>query len=260
MSGRTAPLRHRSRSRSPSHRLPYAGTTEVSQGLLPTPLGPSTSDTGLNSKALYICYPRAIDLPSDADLRRVFLRYGPVIRVYAHRTPRVYVIVDYEKACDAMKALSELYVNDKDGSRRQELGDPRLTITFKTEKPREQKVMPLWRGELSLSGHPPVPVTAALIEGDLSTSLRTPHVAISHRSPITEVLSHDPIAVIVFTGASDQHKKALSDLAEYFYFKQRAGVASLQPYAMYVLPPGPESFRFTATLESHQLVGVIVDH
>lgn len=261
MSGRTAPLRHRSRSRSPLGRLPFAGSTEVSQGLLPTPQGSNASDTGPNSKALYLSYPRAIDLPSDANLRRVFLRYGPVVRVYAHRTPRVYVIVDYEKACDAMKALSELCANDKDGRRRQELGDSRLTISFKTEKPREQKpAPPLWRGELALAGHAPVPVTASLVEGTLSSLLCSPFVAISHRSPITEVLAHDPIAVLVFTGASDQHKKALSDLAEYFYFKQRAGVACLQTYAMYVLPPGPESFRFTATLESHQLLGVVVNN
>jgi len=258
MSGRTAPLRHRSRSRSPLGRLSSAGSTEVSQGLLPTPQGSNSSDTGLNSKALYLSYPRALDLPSDAHLRRVFLRYGPIARVYAHRTPRVYVIVDYEKASDALKALSELWANDKDGSRRQELGDSRLTISFKTEKPREQKpAPPLWRGELSLAGHAPVPVTASLVEGTLSSLLCSPFVAISHRSPITEVLAHDPIAVLVFTGASDQHKKALSDLAEYFYFKQRAGVACLQTYAMYILPPGPESFRFTATLESHQLLGVV---
>lgn len=259
MSGRTVPLRHRSRSRSPHSGLLSADSTEVSQGLLPTPQGSKASDTGHNSKALYLSYPRAIDLPSDAELRRVFVRYGPVVRVYAHRTPRVYVIVDYEKACDATKALSELCVNDKEGRRRQELGDSRLTISFKTEKPREKPEPPLWRGELSLPGHPPVSVTASLVEGTLvcPSSL---FVAISHRTPITEVLAHDPIAVIVFTGASDQHKKALSDLAEYFYFKQRAGVASLQTYAMYVLPPGPESFRFTATLESHQLLGVVVNN
>ena len=171
------------------------------------------------------------------------------------------MIVDYENNPDALKALYELYHNDQTGSRRSELGDPHLTISFKTEKPKEEKKRPFWTGHLSLTGRAPISVTAAVIEGDCSAVFSCfSHVAISHRAPVNEVLMKDSLAVVVFTGASDGSKKELSDVAEYFYSKQRAGFVLLQKYALYLLPPGPESFRYAPSLESHQLVGVLADN
>jgi hypothetical protein len=167
--------------------------------------------------------------------------------------------VDYQCSADAVTARTELFLNDKTGVHRAELGDARLTIAFKTEKPKEERKKPFWSGQLSMSGQRPVHVTALLVEGDCASVFSSfDHVAISHRAPATEVLMRDSVAVVVFSGISEEHRKTLAEFAEYFYSKQRAGFVHLHKHVMYVLPPGPESVRFASMLETDQLVGVLV--
>ncbi|OMJ78423.1 hypothetical protein SteCoe_21798 [Stentor coeruleus] len=87
-----------------------------------------------NFKNLFLGYSHSAVVPPEAKLREVFSRYGRVKRIsirQATSTTRPYAFVDFEKGEQASEARKKLYIEDNDGTRRKELGDPALEISFK---------------------------------------------------------------------------------------------------------------------------------
>ena len=87
-----------------------------------------------NFKNLFLGYSHSAVVPSEAKLREVFSRYGRVKRIsirQATSTTRPYAFVDFEKGEQASESRKKLYIEDTDGHRRRELGDPALEISFK---------------------------------------------------------------------------------------------------------------------------------
>jgi RNA recognition motif-containing protein len=85
-----------------------------------------------NFKNLYLGFSSSV--PSEARLREVFSRYGRVKGIHIKQGPgvaRPYAFVDFERGDSAASARKHLYIEDKDGHRRAELGDPALEISFK---------------------------------------------------------------------------------------------------------------------------------
>jgi len=85
-----------------------------------------------NFKNLYLGFSSTV--PSEARLREVFSRYGRVKGIHIKQGPgvaRPYAFVDFERGESAAAARRHLYIEDKDGRRRAELGDPALEISFK---------------------------------------------------------------------------------------------------------------------------------
>jgi RNA recognition motif-containing protein len=87
-----------------------------------------------NFKNLFLGYSHSAVVPPEAKLREVFSRYGRVKRIsirQATSTTRPYAFVDFEKGEQASESRKRLYIEDYDGQRRKELGDPALEISFK---------------------------------------------------------------------------------------------------------------------------------
>ena len=87
-----------------------------------------------NFKNLFLGYSHSAVVPPEAKLREVFSRYGRVKRIsirQATSTTRPYAFVDFEKGEQASESRKRLYIEDYDGQRRKELGDPGLEISFK---------------------------------------------------------------------------------------------------------------------------------
>ena len=87
-----------------------------------------------NFKNLFLGYSHSAVVPPEAKLREVFSRYGRVKRIsirQATSTTRPYAFVDFEKGEQASESRKRLYIEDYDGSKRKELGDPALEISFK---------------------------------------------------------------------------------------------------------------------------------
>lgn len=85
-------------------------------------------------KNLFLGYPSGSIIPSESKLREVFSRYGTVKRISIRQgTPssRPFAFVDFEKGEQASEARKKLYIEDTDGSKRRELGDPAVEISFK---------------------------------------------------------------------------------------------------------------------------------
>lgn len=223
-----AEVRHRSRSRSP--------------GLLPTP----------EATALYVSYPRPVSLPRDSEFFRIFGMFGPLKRVFVHRSPRIYAIVDFERMQDAAKALEHL--NGDNSRLRALLGDSRLSLTFKKTKPPPK---PDWTGQLQVSGHRAISVLAKVVEGQIGTVLAgCSQLTANHIVSVTVPLAQEARAVVVFTGAEEEACRGLREVGTWLYAGQKAGLAHTQGYSVYLLPPGPDAGRFTP-VASDQLVGVL---
>ena len=87
-----------------------------------------------NFKNLFLGYSHSAVVPSEAKLREVFSRYGRVKRIsirQATSITRPYAFVDFERGEQASESRKKLYIEDYDGQRRRELGDPALEISFK---------------------------------------------------------------------------------------------------------------------------------
>lgn len=87
-----------------------------------------------NFKNLFLGYSHSAVVPPEAKLREVFSRYGRVKRIsirQATSTTRPYAFVDFEKGEQASESRKRLYIEDYDGTKRKELGDPSLEISFK---------------------------------------------------------------------------------------------------------------------------------
>ena len=87
-----------------------------------------------NFKNLFLGYSHSAVVPPEAKLREIFSRYGRVKRIsirQATSTTRPYAFVDFEKGEQASESRKKLYIEDYDGYRRRELGDPALEISFK---------------------------------------------------------------------------------------------------------------------------------
>ena len=221
--------RHRSRSRSP--------------GLLPTP----------EATALYVSYPRPVSLPRDSEFFRIFGMFGALKRVFVHRSPRIYAIVDFERAEDAAKALEQL--NGDNGRLRAQLGDSRLTLTFKRTKPPPK---PDWSGELQVTGHRGIAVLAKVVEGQIGTVLvGCDHLAANHIVSVTAPLAQEARAVVVLMGAGEEAGRGLREVGAWLYAGQKAGLVHIQGHSLYLLPPGPDAGLF-APVASDQLVAVLV--
>jgi RNA recognition motif-containing protein len=85
-----------------------------------------------NFKNLYLGFTSVA--PSEARLREVFSRYGRVKGIHLKQRPgvaRPYAFIDFEKGEAAASARRHLYIEDRDGVRRAELGDSALEISFK---------------------------------------------------------------------------------------------------------------------------------
>lgn len=85
-------------------------------------------------KNLFLGYPPNATVPPEPKLREVFSRYGKVKRIsirQATHTSRPYAFVDFERGDQASEARKKLYIEDLEGSRRRELGDPAVEISFK---------------------------------------------------------------------------------------------------------------------------------
>ena len=220
-------VRRRSRSRSP--------------GLLPTP----------ETTALYVNYPHPVSLPRDSEFIRIFGMFGALRRVFVHRSPRIYAIIDFERSQDAAQALAQL--NADSGGLRAQLGDSRLSLSFKKGKAPPK---PCWSGRLQVRGHGSIAVTARTVEGPAGTVLAgSEQLTASQLVPVTAVLAQEVTAVLVFAGLEG----ALSEVGTWLYSAQKAGVAVLQEHRLYLLPPGPDAGQF-APVESGQLLGVLCRH
>ena len=221
-------FRPRSRSRSP--------------GLLPTP----------EATALYVCYPRPVLLPRDSEFFRIFGRFGPLKRVFVHRSPRIYAIVDFERAQDAAQALEQL--NGNSGRLRAQLGDSRLSLTFKTTK---SPPKPDWSGQLQISGHRAIAVQAKIVEGQIGTIFSDcGQLTAHHVVSVTVPLAQEVRAVVVFTGAEEEASRGLREVGTWLYAGQKAGLVHTQGQSIYLLPPGPDAGRFVP-VACDQLVGVL---
>jgi RNA recognition motif-containing protein len=87
-----------------------------------------------NFKNLYLGYSTGTVVPPEPKLREIFSRYGTVKGIHikqANVNIRPYAFVDFEKGEQAAYARRHLYIDDKDGLRRAELGDRSLEISFK---------------------------------------------------------------------------------------------------------------------------------
>lgn len=87
-----------------------------------------------NFKNLFLGYSHSAVVPAEAKLREVFSRYGRVKRIsirQATSTTRPYAFVDFERGEQASESRKKLYIEDYDGQKRRELGDPALEISFK---------------------------------------------------------------------------------------------------------------------------------
>lgn len=87
-----------------------------------------------NFKNLYLGYNNGAVVPPESKLREIFSRYGVVKGIHikqASGNVRPYAFVDFEKGEQAALARRHLYIEDKDGRRRVELGDRALEISFK---------------------------------------------------------------------------------------------------------------------------------
>ena len=87
-----------------------------------------------NFKNLFLGYSHSAVVPPEAKLREIFSIYGRVKRIsirQATYTTRPYAFVDFEKGEQASESRKRLYIEDYDGQRRKELGDPALEISFK---------------------------------------------------------------------------------------------------------------------------------
>eukprot|EP00358_Blepharisma_japonicum_P003078 CAMPEP_0202954588 /NCGR_PEP_ID=MMETSP1395-20130829/50943_1 /ASSEMBLY_ACC=CAM_ASM_000871 /TAXON_ID=5961 /ORGANISM="Blepharisma japonicum, Strain Stock R1072" /LENGTH=302 /DNA_ID=CAMNT_0049670229 /DNA_START=298 /DNA_END=1206 /DNA_ORIENTATION=+ len=85
-------------------------------------------------KNLFLGYPPGATVPPEHVLREVFSRYGRVKRIsirQATSNSRPYAFVDFERGDQASEARKHLYIEDFDGSRRRELGDSGVEISFK---------------------------------------------------------------------------------------------------------------------------------
>lgn len=183
---------------------------------------------------------------------RIFGRFGHLKRVFVHRTPRIYAIVDFERSQDAAQALEQL--NGNNGRLRAQLGDSRLSLTFK--RPRSAP-KPDWSGQLQISGHRAIAVQAKVVEGQVGTLLTDcGHLTASHVVPVTMPLAHEAKAVVVFTGAEEEASRGLGEVGMWLYAGQKAGLVQTQGQSLYLLPPGPDAGRF-ALVASGQLVGVL---
>jgi len=84
-----------------------------------------------NFKSLYIGYSVGKTIPSEAKLLEIFNRYGRVKGIHIKRVQQPYAFVDFETGEEAARARRELYLDDKDGSLRAELGDSAIEVSFK---------------------------------------------------------------------------------------------------------------------------------
>jgi len=85
-------------------------------------------------KNLFLGYPSGSIIPSESKLREVFSRYGNVRRISIRQgtqSSRPFAFVDFEKGEQASEARKKLYIEDSDGTKRRELGDPAVEISFK---------------------------------------------------------------------------------------------------------------------------------
>ena len=84
-----------------------------------------------NFKSLYIGYSSGRTIPSEHRLVEIFNRYGRVKSVHIKRVHQPYAFIDFETGEEAARCRRELYLDDKDGMKRGELGDPALEVSFK---------------------------------------------------------------------------------------------------------------------------------
>ena len=84
-----------------------------------------------NFKSLYIGYSSGKTIPSESKLLEIFNRYGRVKGIHIKRVQQPYAFVDFETGEEAARARRELYLEDKDGALRAELGDPAIEVSFK---------------------------------------------------------------------------------------------------------------------------------
>lgn len=84
-----------------------------------------------NFKSLYIGYSAGKTIPSEHRLVEIFNRYGRVKSVHIKRVHQPYAFIDFETGEEAARCRRELYLDDKDGAKRGELGDPALEVSFK---------------------------------------------------------------------------------------------------------------------------------
>ena len=84
-----------------------------------------------NFKSLYIGYSVGKNIPSEGKLVEIFNRYGRVKGIHIKRVQQPYVFVDFETGEEAARARRELYLDDKDGVLRAELGDSAIEVSFK---------------------------------------------------------------------------------------------------------------------------------
>lgn len=84
-----------------------------------------------NFKSLYIGYSAGKTIPSEHRLVEIFNRYGRVKSVHIKRVHQPYAFIDFETGEEAARCRRELYLDDKDGMKRGELGDPALEVSFK---------------------------------------------------------------------------------------------------------------------------------
>ena len=85
-----------------------------------------------NFRSLYLSYSPGSLIPTETKLREVFNRYGIVTGIYVKKhTDKPYAFVDFEKGEQASLARKLLYLEDPQGTKRKELGDSHLDISFK---------------------------------------------------------------------------------------------------------------------------------
>ena len=315
-----------------------------------------------NFKSLYIGYSAGKTIPSEHRLVEIFNRYGHVKSVHIKRVHQPYAFIDFETGEEAARARRELYLEDKDGRKRAELGDPALEVSFKNtnnvkkpvqktdalelakkllESPNiimnldarpkaptmqqpmysypaqpwgqmaysqyppppmipystpmpmpsvplptpapvpvketmpepepEKRVSPVqaessavgdvvWSGFMSRTSKNRVGVDAYLLKG--TEDLLPPnlhHLNISHRVPFSEVGKNKVLALMALEASNSTQESSFSEYIKYFTEKQRAGYILLKAAAVYLLPPGPETHKFTEEVTDRQLLAVFVD-